>query len=456
MKLAELKLVIKEGEGLTVEFKERYTPKIDRDIVAFANTKGGLLFLGVDDEGKVKRERLTNKMKAEINAIARNCDPEIYIKSIKQIGNIIAVHIAEGEEKPYSSASGYYRRLDAVTQKMTQAEVRTMFRQTTDMAFEDLPRKKCSLLDISLAKVKAFLKEAETSLKISRANLASFLSSIGVYRDGMISNAGVLLFVDKIKRFIFHSEAILAAFKGTEMVHIYDRQDVQDDLLTQLNEAIAFLKKHLNVRSEIRELNRHDIYEIPLDALREVLVNAIVHRDYSIKGTSIYVRVFDDRVEIENPGGLPSGLSKSQFGKTSFRRNPIVADLFHRMHKVERMGTGIKKIRDLIKDAGLKEPVFNYETFFRVTLYRSPEYALKNGRKKTDLKTTQKIVQKTTQKQKEILEFLKIHPQAGREEIAKHIKGITDSGVKYNLKVLKNKGLLKRIGPAKGGYWEVL
>ncbi|MCK5180658.1 MAG: hypothetical protein KAR32_14095, partial [Candidatus Omnitrophica bacterium] len=109
-------------------------------------------------------------------------------------------------------------------------------------------------------------------------------------------------------------------------MHIYDRQDVRDDLLIQLNESMAFLKKHLNVRSEIRELNRHDIYEIPLDALREALVNAIVHRDYSIKGTSVYVRVFDDRVEIENPGGLPSGFPKSQFGKTSFRRNPIVAD----------------------------------------------------------------------------------------------------------------------------------
>ena len=97
----KINLLIKEGEGLTVEFKERYTPKIDRDIVAFANSKGGLLLLGVGDRGKVVGEKLTNKMKAEINAIARNCDPSIHIKKIRQAGKIVVVEVAEGDEKPY-------------------------------------------------------------------------------------------------------------------------------------------------------------------------------------------------------------------------------------------------------------------------------------------------------------------------------------------------------------------
>src|SRR4030066_430595 len=126
----KIQILVQEGEGLTVEYKERYTPKIDRDIVAFANSKGGLLLLGVDDTGKIVGENLTNKMKAEINAIARNCDPSIHIKNIRQVGKVVAIEVAEGDEKPYGSSSGYFRRLDAVTQKMTQREVRAIFRET--------------------------------------------------------------------------------------------------------------------------------------------------------------------------------------------------------------------------------------------------------------------------------------------------------------------------------------
>ncbi len=104
MKSEELKLIMKEGEGLTVEFKESYTPRIDRDIVAFANSKGGLLLLGLDDRGKLVGEKLSNKMKAEINAIARNCGPSIQIKKIHQAGKIVVIEVAEGDEKPYGSS----------------------------------------------------------------------------------------------------------------------------------------------------------------------------------------------------------------------------------------------------------------------------------------------------------------------------------------------------------------
>ncbi len=387
----KINILIKEGEGLTVEFKERYTPKIDRDIVAFANSKCGLLLLGVDDRGKIVGENLTNKMKAEINAIARNCDPSIHIKKIHQEGNIVVVEVAEGDEKPYGSSSGYYRRLDAVTQKMTHREVRSLFRETDNISFEDIPCRNLSLKDISLMKVKSFLREANMSYKVSKANLASFLTSLSIYRKDKINNTGVLMFSSKVKKFIPHAESIFASFKGTDKTNIYDRNDVKDDLLTQFNGAVAFLKKHLNVRSEIRGFDRFDIYEIPLDALREAVVNAIVHRDYAVKGTSIYVRIFDDRVEIENPGGLPVGIAKRDFGKSSVRRNPIIADLFHRMGKVERMGSGIERMRELMREAGLKEPVFEMDAFFRVTFYRDPRYSLKAEK-------FQKGIEKTTQK----------------------------------------------------------
>ena len=457
----ELKLILKEGEGLTVEFKERYSSRIDKDIVAFANTKGGVILLGVSDDGKVVGEKLTNKLKAQINDLARNCEPTISIKKITQIDKTIAIEIEEGSEKPHSCGDGYFRRLDAVTQKMNQREVRLIFREANNMSFESLPCNNLSLNDISLKKVKSFLKEAETSFQINKSNVASFLTSLRLYQEKRINNAGALMFATDINKVIPYSEIILLAFKGKDKRNIYDRKDVRDDLFTQLNEAVSFLKKHLNIRSEIKEFDRKDIYEMPLDALREALVNAIVHRDYSMGGTSIYVEIYDDRVVIVNPGGLPSGITKSNFGKESIRRNLIIADLFHRMGKVERIGSGIGKMREFMKDAGLKAPVFESENFFRAIFFRDPQYSLKQSTggkmsQKTAQKTTQKTVQKTTLKQEAILSYLRGNPRAGRDELAQNIKGITESGIKYNLKVLQEKGFLKRVGPDKGGHWEAL
>lgn len=275
MNTEQLKFLIAEGEGLTVEFKEKYTSKIDRDIVALANTKGGFIVLGVSDDGKAAGQKLTNQAKAEILTLARNCDPHITVEKISQVGNVIVIEVPAGEEKPYSCSSGYFRRLDAVTQKMSQKEVRTIFRETVDSAFEDLPRKDFTLENISLAKIKTFLHESQTSYKVNKTNLAPFLASLSFYKSDKLNNAGALMFADDINRFIPYCETILGAFKGTSKTHIYDHKDVRDDLFTQFSESIAFLKKHLNVRSEIREVDRHDIYEIPIDALREAVVNAV-------------------------------------------------------------------------------------------------------------------------------------------------------------------------------------
>ena len=442
----KLKLLIAEGEGLTVEFKERYTAKIDRDIVGFANTKGGYILLGVADDGKIVGQKLNNRTKSEIHDLARNCEPPIIISRIIQIGEVAVIEIPAGDEKPYSCSSGYFRRLDAVTQKMNQKEVRTLFRQTDTISFEALVCRDLSIKDVSLAKVKAFFSETGTSLKVSKANLPLVFSSLGVSDKNKVNNAGALMFASKIEKVVPHAECILGAFKGNDKTHIFDRNDVRNDLLTQFNEAAAFLMKHLNIRSEIKGVNREDAYEIPLEALREAVVNAIVHREYALRGTSIYVRVFDDRVEIENPGGLPAGVTMQSLGKSSVRRNPIIADLFHRMGKVERMGSGIDRMRDFMRHAELKEPVFETDNFFRVTFCRNLLYSLK---KSGD--TVEKTVEKTVVK---ILALMRETPKITQKELAERT-GLTQRGIEWNLRKLKDEGLIRRVGPARGGYWRV-
>lgn len=340
---------------------------------------------------------------------------------------------------------------------MSHDELRIMFAENEPLPFEEKTVKGFTFDHISKAKIRAFTKEA--GIRIGSTSVPDFLRSLKVSDESRVKNAGILFFAKDMYDHLHQAQMTLLAFKGRDRLHIYDRRDVRDDLLTQFNEGVTFLKKHLNVRSEIRGLNREDIYEIPIEVLREALVNALMHRDYSITGTQISVEVYDDRVEIVNPGGLPKGLSLRDLGKVSIRRNELIADLFFRLHKVERIGMGIQKMKEAMVAAGLSEPSFASDAFFRATFQRSPEFAMKEGilgaevsEKKLEGKTAQKTTQKTTQK---IMGLIRHKPEITRQELAIEL-GITDSGIKYHLKKMQAKGLIRRVGPDKGGHWKVL
>ena len=443
----KLKLLIAEGEGLAVEFKEKYTPRIDRDIVAFANTKGGCIILGVTDKGHIVGEKLTNKAKAEIHSIARNCEPPVTVSRISQVDNLVVIDVLAGDEKPYSCSSGYFRRLDAVSQKMNHKEIKLLFQKTAATPFEERINKDAVWDDMAKDKISTFFKEAK--VRYSEIDPKSVMGSLNLSKREEIKNAGVLFFADEPRKFILQCQMTLIAFKGTGRVNIYDRKEVQDDLLTQFNEAILFLKKHLNIRSEIKGVNRQDICEIPLEALREGVANAIIHRDYSMRGTSIMIEVHADKVVILNPGGLLEGLNLRSFLNVSVRRNELIADMFARMDKVERIGTGIRRMRDAMKNAGLAYPKIKSDVFFKITFMR-PAYSLKDtkgagngteiGSEKSSEKTLNAIRADKNISARKLAEMLAISPRAVEKHIAR----------------LKSDGKLKRIGPAKGGHWEVI
>lgn len=451
----QVNLLIREGEGLTVEFKEHFTSRIAEDIVAFANVKGGTLLLGVRDNVTISGERLTNNLKATINDVARNCKPSISVE-VAQVGEVVAVVVPEGTEKPYSCSSSYFRRLDGNTQKMSHDELRIMFAENEPLPFEEKTTRSFTFDDISKTKINAFTKEA--GIRIGRTAIPDMLRSLNVADAARVKNAGILFFAKDVYQHIHQAQMTLLAFKGTDRLHIYDRRDVRDDLLTQFNEAVAFLKRHLNVRSEIRGVNREDIYEIPLEVLREAVVNALMHRDYSITGTQVSIEVYDDRVEIVNPGGLPKGLSLRELGTVSIRRNEVIADLFFRLHKVERIGMGIQKMKEAMIAAGLREPTFEPDGFFRAVFHRSPKFAMKEGLPSSKTSTAglvDGLVDGLVENQRRLLVLIAENPHISKSAMAKAV-GISTTAIDKNLMRLKEKGILRRVGPAKGGHWEIM
>jgi len=444
MKPDELKLLIKEGEGLTVEFKERFTNKIDKDIVAFANSKGGHLILGVDDNGKIVGEKLINKLKAEITDLARKCDPNISIKKISQIDKTIVIEITESDKKPHSCSHGFYRRLDAITQKMTQKEIKILFKENDNQpSFEERIYADASLNDISKEKIKTFFKAANIS--VSDINIKNVLESLSLTKDSFIKNAGILFFAKDPRKMILQCQMTCAAFKGTNRIHIYDRIDIQDDLLTQFESAITFLKKHLNIRSEIKGVNRKDIYEISIEALREAVANAIIHRDYSIYGTSIMVEVHEDRVVISNPGGLLAGVDiPSIKNGISKRRNELIADIFARMDKAERIGSGLKRIGEIMKATKQPFPEIDSNYFFHIT-FKRPFYT--------------KSISQASDKSLEvdvnmILEEIRKNPKISAKKLAE-VFGVTSRAIEKHISNLKAAGSLERVGSKKHGHWKI-
>jgi len=448
MKKEDLELIIKEGEGLTVEFKEKYSPKIAQDIVALANSKGGKILLGVTDDGKIKGEKLTGQLKAEIVDLAKNCKPAITV-AVKQVEGVIVLDVHEGSDKPHACSLGFYKRLDAVTQKLDPNEIRKIFKSEASFHFDARINTECTLEDLSLKKVKEFLEESETKIKITKTMLPNLLESLKLMHKGKLTNAAVWMFAKDVSRFMLHCQTKLIAFKGTEGVNIYDKNYVRDDLLTQFKEALLFCKKHLNERAEIRGANRYDILEIPLEAIREAIINALIHRDYTMSGTNVQIEVHADRLVIYNPGGLPEGLPFSMLGKKSVRRNELVADLFHRMDKAECIGTGVQRIKSLVKEAGGKAPKFESDTFFTVTFDRPKEDKTQNNPPKTG-----GLTGGLNDELKFLFEVVSKNPGIQAKALKELLNKIPLRTLERQIKTLIEMNLIERRGSRKtGGYF---
>ena len=437
----ELNFILADGEGYRIEFKENLSG-IDKEFVSFANSSGGKIFLGISDNREIKGMDITNKLKSQIQDIANSCRPAVKIL-FEEYKNILIIEVRAGEDKPYKCSSGFYTRVGPNSQKLDRNEIIEFFKSEGKIRFDELINLKFNYnIHFDPKKLDRFLRMAGIS---NLLDIPTTLVNLGVAekQEGklLFNNTGILFFSKNLAEMYFHTAVTCALYKGKEKVEVLDRKDFNEDIISNIDDAMNFLKNHIPVRYEMTGMpRRKEVPEIPFDALREAIINAVAHRDYFEKGTNVMVEMFDDRIDITNFGGLPKGLKPEDFGKKSVLRNPNIADLLHRIEYIEKMGTGIKKIRKLMREAGLKPPKFEFTTFFTATFPR-PELS------KTTPKTTPK-------NNVSILELIKKNPSIKKENLALKL-GITIDGVKYHIKKLKKQGVIKWVGLSKGGHWEI-
>ena len=281
----------------------------------------------------------------------------------------------EGKKKPHRCSSGFYIRSGSVSQKLNTEEIRDFMEEEDRIKFDIV---RCKEFDykkhFDKRKLITFLNKAKITYQ--RKNVITLLENLKVAKKQrqkiIFNNAGVLFFSKNLDDIYFHTKISCARLKGTEKRHVLDRKMFNKDILSNIDSALLFLQNHLRLKYDIvpGEIQRREILEIPEDALREALVNAVTHRDYLNQGVNVDVEIYDDRIEISNFGGLPKGLKRSQFGKKSVPRNDLIAELMVRVGHIEKMGTGIKKMRDLVRKAGLKPIKFEFSSFTTVIFYR--------------------------------------------------------------------------------------
>lgn len=443
----ELNLILQEGEGYTIEFKENINSDLSKELVAFANASGGRVLIGIRDDKTISGLNIDNNLKSRVQDTARNCDPSVQI-TLESFQNILIVHVAEGNSKPYRATDGFYLRVGPNSQKLETREIIDFIQSEGRIKFDELLNKDC---DFNTQFVKTllanFLKLADITKTTDDNSTLQNLSVIEKVSDTVVfRNAGVLFFSENSSQFIPQSVIVCARYEGNEKVNILDRKEFGSDIISNIENAINFVKLHLKVKIIIENNRREEVPEIPVVALREAIVNAIAHRDYFEKGANIMIEVFNDKIVFTNPGGLPKGFPEADFGKISLSRNPTIASLLLRSKYIEKMGTGINRIKKSFQDYNLPEPIFKYDTFFTVIFKRKDLLFAFRNKYKIDEPQSKRMI--------DVLYKLYKRNKIDVNIISKeHL--VTDRTIRTDLEKLSELELIKPQGVTKDKIYEI-
>ncbi len=446
--------LIAGGESSTLEFKRSLPSKVRevaQEICAFANTNGGYVVIGVDDGNQVVGAEIDNVKRSAIENSIREISPFIYCESYAvEVGgkSVWVIDVPEGSDKPYTYSGQVYRRFGTDSVKLVNAQdIRLFYDECGHVNFDHRGNPDFNLEEnLDEEVMDAFCRRANISRNIPDAQI---LRNLDLYnKDGFPYAGAILFFAKKPEKIYDHAVIHCVRFRGTDKVFIIDDKYFGGSLLNQYNEAVNWLKSRLAVEYIIKGMGpRTEKWELPLEALKEALMNAICHRDYVQDGATIMVEIYDDRVAITNPGGLLPQVARD-FGHTSLSRNKLIFGLFTRMQLVEKVGSGIFRMEQAMKKAGLNKPEFINHGFFHA-VFEKEKGGVKGG-VKGELAVTE-----TIPKTNLILDGMRNNPNITLVQLAAGM-GV---GVRYVEKLvaqLKAAGNIRRVGSDKTGHWEVV
>ena len=488
---------IKSGESKNVEFKIMLpddSKNYMKTIVAYANTSGGKIIIGVDDVTRnivgVEPSSVFQIMDKIANSVSDMCVPQIVpdvtFQTIEE-KCIVQIEIYPGQNRPYYIRSmgkekGTYIRVAGTSRPVDEAILKDLEYQGAGKSFDEIVNVEIDYDENQVLKlcsdIRKYIAESR-ELPISKVRKITVvnLGNWGILKksgQNYLPTNAFILCTNNTFRF---AKIQCALFKGEDRAVFIDRREFTGPIYNQIEDAYQFVLKHINLGARIDGIIRKDKYELPPESIREAIINAVCHRCY-LENSCVQIAIYDNRVEITSPGMLYGGLTMEQaISGRSKIRNVCIAEVFSRMGIIEQWGTGLQRMIRGCKEYGVREPEFiDMGDAFRVNLYRSNiETGIENietgietsiesmktstESRMTDIETGTEITQSElfstlSDTEKKVMGLILKNPNITQDKIAE-ILGMSKNGIRYVMNKLKSRGILVRVGATKKGRWSI-
>ncbi|MFH1510786.1 MAG: ATP-binding protein [Candidatus Woesearchaeota archaeon] len=446
MDTENLKRIIHEGEGSEVEFKQSFHSfqEVAKIVCAFANTAGGILTLGVSDNGMVAgvREDL-DSVQQKISQCSRTIQPnpvvglEVHTIDKKKL---VVVVVHKADSSVFHTVGGViYVRIGSTIQKLDGQSIVEFLRNRQILLFEESLETSATLEDIDIAKVSSYLELRKQADYLKMHSLEEFLVNrrlASLQPVLRIKNSALLFFSKYLQSFFPYAQIKLVRFDGNEPIKVLAYEEAGGSLPQVIEQSLNFVRRFVAKEFVISGAKRKETHILPEEAFREAVINAVAHRDYFNKN-EIQLSIFDDRLEITNPGGLPEGMTRELLGVLSIQRNPVIYQFLKDYGYMEGIGSGISKIFKAMKDSQLGLPEFvSAKGFFRIVL------PIRKGLAFTEF----------NKRQLRALEYLRMHKRMKAKEYSS-INSVSIPTALKDIKELEKKKYLKKIGSYRGAYY---
>ena len=463
---SEIRTLLERGQDTELAFAAAQSTDatLIETLSALANARGGTLLLGITRAGAVRGVRDPDSLSERVLWAALSLTPPLVLPIPEHTSvrdrTLLAVHVPSGLPHVYATDGRYLVRDGALNRPLHATEIHQLMMRRGAVPFETDVPPGATLDDLDWDRVRSYANRLEQLDQASPQETLVRRACLADVDDRPLhTHAGLLLFSPDPSRWIANAEITAVRYPGTEMGDQFLREDIRGPLADQIRRAEAFLTANVPQQTVLQGLTREEAPAFPQDVLREVIVNAVAHRDYQVQGESIQIFCFSDRIRVYSPGRLPGHITVENIVRERFSRNPVVVQVLADMGFIERLGYGIDRMLRLLERAGQPAPRFDETAAgFQVTLHTQPlsstaRSAPASQARPAALPYRQWPHLELNERQEQALRYLVDQGRITNREYQTLCPDVSAETIRRDLSDLVHKDLLLRIGRKRATYY---